>query len=240
MPIIVSPRSRYIRSYDTSDGTVRVQLPQVNTQKLSSTTRPRSSASRRGLSLLSQLVLVSSGAGVPPGLGAGAGRRIAAVSPATIAVPISTDLSVVMLSTSLRVNGYVIVDNTATGATLEANGLVVVDELMRSSTRLYANPAALEDPARRRRVDDLVMLLDSVLVARRRVMLEVNASAECLEAVVAVLPSRRQATVAPLSGNGGYAVKAAVPRDALPQVIPAVKAAGGTDLVVSTFSQIVP
>src|SRR5438093_443233 len=134
----------------------------------------------------------------------------------------------------------VIVDNTATGATLEANGLVVVDELMRSSTRLYANPAALEDPARRRRIDDLVMLLDSVLVARRRVMLEVNASAECLEAVVAVLPSMRQATVAPLFGNGGYAVKAAVPRDALPQVIPAVKAAGGTDLVVSTFSQIVP
>src|SRR5207248_2071043 len=116
----------------------------------------------------------------------------------------------------------------------------VVAALMRSSTRLYANPSALKDGARRRRIDDLVMLLDSVLVARRRVMLEVNASAECLEAVVAVLPSMRQATVAPLFGNGGYAVKAAVPRDALPQVIPAVKAAGGTDLVVSTFSQIVP
>ena len=134
----------------------------------------------------------------------------------------------------------VIVDNTATGATLEANGLAVVDEVMRSSTRLYANPVALADPARRRRIDDLVMLLNSVLVARRRVMLEVNASAECLDAVVAVLPSMRQATVAPLFGNGGYAVKAAVPRDALPQVIPAVKAAGGTDVVVSTLSQIVP
>jgi len=134
----------------------------------------------------------------------------------------------------------VIVDNTATGATLEANGLAVVDEVMPSSTRLYANPVALADPARRRRIDDLVMLLNSVLVARRRVMLEVNASAECLDAVVAVLPSMRQATVAPLFGNGGYAVKAAVPRDALPQVIPAVKAAGGTDVVVSTLSQIVP
>src|SRR5207245_2522554 len=110
----------------------------------------------------------------------------------------------------------VIVDNTATGATLEANGLAVVDEIMRSSTRLYANPVALRDPARRRRIDDLVMLLNSVLVARRRVMLEVNASAECLDAVVAVLPSMRRATVAPLFGNGGYAVKAAVPRDALP------------------------
>src|SRR5207248_1785049 len=134
----------------------------------------------------------------------------------------------------------VIVDNTATGATLEANGLAVVDEVMRSSTRLYANPVALADPARRRRIDDLVMLLNSVLVARRRVMLEVNASAECLDAVVAVLPSMRRATVAPLFGNGGYAVKAAVPRDALPQVIPAVKAAGGTDVVVSTLSTVVP
>src|SRR3989449_9444733 len=108
----------------------------------------------------------------------------------------------------------VIVDNTATGATLEANGLVVVDELMRSSTRLYANPSALADRARRRRIDDLVMLLESVLVARRRVMLEVNASAECLEAVVAVLPSMRQATVAPLFGDGGHPGKGALPRGA--------------------------
>src|SRR5438128_9969339 len=83
MPIIVSPRSRYIRSYDTSDGTVRVQLPQVNTQKLSSTTRPRSSASRNGRSALSQLELVSSGAGGPPEPLLGAGWRFAAAVTAT-------------------------------------------------------------------------------------------------------------------------------------------------------------
>src|SRR6266702_2471733 len=134
----------------------------------------------------------------------------------------------------------VIVDNTATGATLEANGLAIVDVLMRSSTRLYANRAAFDDPVRRRSIDDLVLLINSVLEARRRVMLEVTASGACLDAVVAVLASMRQATVAPLFGNGGYAVKAAVPRELLPQVIPAVKAAGGTDVVVSTLSQIVP
>ncbi|MEX2155947.1 MAG: ATP phosphoribosyltransferase [Gemmatimonadales bacterium] len=134
----------------------------------------------------------------------------------------------------------VIVDNTATGATLAANGLRVLDVLMRSSTRLYANPRALESPERRRRVEDLVLLLRSVLDARRRVMLEVNASADCLDAVVAALPAMRQATVSPLFGNGGYAVKAAVPRDLLPLVIPAVKAAGGTDVVVSRLAQIVP
>src|SRR5438046_3418980 len=77
----------------------------------------------------------------------------------------------------------VIVDNSATGATLEANGIVVVDELMRAATRLYANPSALKDGARRRRIDDLVMLLESVLVARPRVPRDATACAECLEAV---------------------------------------------------------
>ena len=134
----------------------------------------------------------------------------------------------------------VIVDNTATGATLEANGLAIVDVLMRSSTRLYAHRAALDEPVRRRFIEDLVLLINSVLEARRRVMLEVNASAACLDAVVAVLPSMRQATVSRLFGDTGFAVKAAVPRELVPQVIPAVKAAGGTDVVVSALSQIVP
>lgn len=134
----------------------------------------------------------------------------------------------------------VIVDNTATGGTLEANGLAVIDVLMSSSTRFYASRPALADPARRRRVEDLALLLNSVLEARRRVMVEVNASEECLASVVAALPAMRRPTVSPLFGNGGYAVKAAVTREQLPLVIPAVKAAGGTDVVVSTLSQIVP
>ena len=134
----------------------------------------------------------------------------------------------------------VIVDNTATGATLEANGLTVVDVLMRSSTRFYANQAALDDPEKRGRIEGLTLLLRSVLEARRRVMLEVNATAECLDAVVSALPAMRRPTVAPLFGAAGYAVKAAVPKSELPRVIPAVKAAGGTDLVVSAVAQIVP
>jgi ATP phosphoribosyltransferase len=134
----------------------------------------------------------------------------------------------------------VIVDNTATGATLQANGLTILDTVMTSSTRLYASPAAWTHPAKRRRIEDLRLVLASVLEARRRVMVEVNASSECLDRVVAVLPCMRRPTVSPLYGNGSFAVKAAVPRDVLPQVIPAIKAAGGTDVVVSALAQIVP
>ena len=133
-----------------------------------------------------------------------------------------------------------IVDNMATGETLKANGLAVVDELMRSSTRLYAHPRALEQPDKRARIDTLVLLLRSVIDARERVMLEVNVSADRLEAVVEVLPCMREPTMAPLHGDQGFALKAAVPRKDLPRVIPAIKARGGTDIVVTALAQIVP
>jgi len=133
-----------------------------------------------------------------------------------------------------------IVDNMATGETLKANGLVVVDELMRSSTRLYANPRALDDAAKRARIDTLVLLLRSVLDARERVMVEVNVPADRLEAVIEVLPSMREPTMAPLHGDQGFAIKAAVPRKDLPRVIPEIKARGGTDIVVTALAQIVP
>lgn len=133
-----------------------------------------------------------------------------------------------------------IVDNTATGSTLHANGLEIVDELMRSSTRMYASPMAFADPARRARIEEWVMLMASVLEARKRVMLEVNVPPGKLEDVIAVLPCMREPTVSPLHGNLGYAVKSAVKRDELPMIIPAIKARGGTDIVVTTLTQIVP
>lgn len=133
-----------------------------------------------------------------------------------------------------------IVDNTATGATLAANGLVILDEVLASSTRLYASRDAWDDPARRERIEDLRLVLSSVLEARQRVMVEVNVSSEQLGPVVEILPCMREPTVSRLHGASGFAVKAAVPRRALPTLIPAVRAAGGTDIVVSALAQIVP
>ena len=126
-----------------------------------------------------------------------------------------------------------------TGSTLAANELVVVDELMRSSTRLYANPGAMERRPTRRRIEGFVLLVRSVLDARQRVMFEVNVGSERLEAVVEVLPCMREPTIATLHHGQGFAVKAAVPRRDLPALIPAVKESGGTDIVISRLDQII-
>ncbi len=132
-----------------------------------------------------------------------------------------------------------IVDNTASGATLEANGLVVVDEVMSSTTRLYASVAAMCDEVKRGRIDDVAMLLRSVLEARRRVMVDLNVPADRFAGIVEVLPCMREPTVSPLHAGAGFAVRVAVPRAQLAQLIPVIKARGGTDIVVSAPTQIV-
>ncbi|GMQ81115.1 MAG: ATP phosphoribosyltransferase [Rhodothermia bacterium] len=134
----------------------------------------------------------------------------------------------------------IIIDNTATGATLRANRLTIIDTIMSSSTRLFASKAAMADTEKRDRIEALGLVLKSVLEARRRVMIEINASSDRLDAVIALLPCMREATVAPLFGDAGFAVRAAVPRSDLPTLLPEVKAAGGTDIVVSSVDQIVP
>jgi len=134
----------------------------------------------------------------------------------------------------------VIVDISATGETLAANGLVVVDELMRSSTRLYASRNAIDSPGKKAAIDGLVLSLRSVLEARERAMVELNVSPDDIEQVVEVLPSMREPTIATLHGSAGLAVKAAVPRSELPALIPLLKTRGATDIVVSRLEQIVP
>ncbi len=133
-----------------------------------------------------------------------------------------------------------IVDNTATGSTLAANGLEIIAELGRSSTRLYAAPGLRDDPVLQERVASFRMLVAAVLAARERVMLEVNVPGARLAEVIAVLPCMREPTVSPLHGNGDFAVKAAVPRRDLPALIPVLRQRGGTDVVVTSPSQIVP
>lgn len=134
----------------------------------------------------------------------------------------------------------VIVDNCATGSTLRANHLAILEDLMTSSTRLFAWPGALDDPKKRNRIEDFVMLLRSVLEARHRVILECNVSAADLERLIAVLPCMRQPTIARLHGEDAYAVKAAVPHRDLPTLIPRLRAHGGSDIIVARLAQIVP
>ena len=132
-----------------------------------------------------------------------------------------------------------IIDNVSSGATLSANRLIVIEELLRSSTCLFASRAALEDCDKRRTIDEFVLLLRSVLEARQRAMVELNVPEEALQEVTSAIPCMLAPTVSSLGAGDGYAVRAAVERKELASLIPRLKSFGGTDILVTSVEQIV-
>ena len=133
-----------------------------------------------------------------------------------------------------------IVDNTSTGRTLQDNGLRIVDTLLESSTRFVASRAALADPEKKRRIDELAMLFKAVIDGRERVMLEMNVTKLRFPELVTGLPAMRSPTVAPLYGDDGYVVKIAVKKGEVPDLIPVLKKLGATDIVEYDLRKVVP
>jgi ATP phosphoribosyltransferase len=131
-----------------------------------------------------------------------------------------------------------IVDNTASGATLRSNGLEIVDEILTSSSRVVANRATLADPRRREAIEELVLLVTSVLEGRRRVLLDMNVPANRLDAVVNLLPAMKSPTIQPLHGQSGFAVRVAVLRDEVHRILPAIRRAGATDILQSSIQKV--
>jgi ATP phosphoribosyltransferase len=131
-----------------------------------------------------------------------------------------------------------IIDNTSSGQTLKDNGLKIIATLLESSTRFVASKAAVANPEKKRRIDELVMLFGAVLDGRDRVMLEMNIPKEQFESL-ASLPAMRSPTVAPLYGDAGFAVKIAVKKHEVPDIIPKLKNLGAIDIVEYDLRKVV-
>jgi ATP phosphoribosyltransferase len=133
-----------------------------------------------------------------------------------------------------------IIDNTSTGQTLRDNGLRVVAVILESSTRFVASRAAMADREKRNRIEELAMLFKAVLDGRDKVMLEMNVAKTRFAELAAGLPAMRSPTVAPLYGDDGYAVKIAVKKGDIPDLIPRLKKLGATDIVEYDLRKVVP
>lgn len=124
-----------------------------------------------------------------------------------------------------------IIDNTSTGTTILANRLKIVDTVMESSTQFIANSNTMKDPGKKRDIDDLLTLMQAVINGRDRVLLEMNCVNDAIETIVELLPSMRYPTVSSLYQDKGFAVKAAVQKSQIRDLIPKLIAAGATDIL---------
>jgi len=132
-----------------------------------------------------------------------------------------------------------IVDLTETGRALRAAGLKVIDEILHSYTELIANPASFADPAKRKAMEQIKVLLDGALEARGKVLVKLNVSEVDLDQVIGLVPAMRSPTVSKLFGEDGYAVESVVPKSHINSLIPALKDAGASDIIELPLSKIV-
>lgn len=128
-----------------------------------------------------------------------------------------------------------IIDNTSTGTTIRANRLKIVDTVMTSSTQFIANSETMKDAGKRADIEDLLTLMQAVINGRERVLLEMNCGNDAITSIVALLPAMRYPTVSPLYQDKGFAVKAAVKKSEIRELIPNLIAAGATDILETSI-----
>jgi len=123
------------------------------------------------------------------------------------------------------------VEITETGSTIRAHGLRIVEDLLFTETRLIANPAAMADPAKRAKIDQIAMMLQAALAARHKVALKLNCRAAQLDAIVALLPSLHAPTVSHLYDREWLAVETIVDTASVRVLIPRLRAAGAEGIL---------
>lgn len=132
-----------------------------------------------------------------------------------------------------------IVEITETGTTIKAHGLRIIAELLQTNTQLIANKAAWEDPWKRTKIETLNTLLQGALRAETMVALKMNAPADKVEAIMAVLPSMNAPTVAHLYQSDWLSVETVVERRQVRDLIPRLLAAGAQDIIEYGLNKVI-
>ena len=129
-----------------------------------------------------------------------------------------------------------IVDITSTGTTLRMNRLSVVDEVLESSVRLFADPAVADDP----KIGQIKTAFRSVLDADGKRYVMMNVPADALDDVKERIPGMGGPTVMDIAGDEKLAVHVVVDEREVFEVIPELKAAGASDILVTEIERLVP
>jgi ATP phosphoribosyltransferase len=132
-----------------------------------------------------------------------------------------------------------IVDVTETGSSLRANNLRIVAELLQSTTRFIANEKACADPWKKRKMDDLVLMLKGAIAAEGKVGLMMNVQKKDLPAVLKILPALQTPTISSLSDPEWVDVNTIIDENTVRHIVPPLKQAGARGIVEYPLNKII-
>ena len=132
-----------------------------------------------------------------------------------------------------------IVEVTETGSSLKANRLRTLDTVLESNTQIIANKSAWQDGCKRRKIENLALMLRGAMEAQDRVGLMLNVKQEDLDAVLSVLPALKKPTISRLSDDEWLAVNTVIEESTAWQIIPRLKEAKAQGIVEYPLNKVV-
>lgn len=132
-----------------------------------------------------------------------------------------------------------IVEVTETGNSLRANNLRIVADLLQSTTRFITNATAYEDPWKKKKMDDIVLMLNGAIAAEDKVGLMMNVEKANLDKILDVLPALQKPTVSTLSDSNWLAVNTILAESVVRDIIPQLKLAGARGIVEYPLNKII-
>jgi ATP phosphoribosyltransferase len=132
-----------------------------------------------------------------------------------------------------------IVDLTETGNSIRANKLRIVDTLLYTNTVLIANKVSWENPAKRKKIENIALLLTSALEAKSKVGLKLNIEKSKLEAILTDLPALRNPTINRLADESWVAIDTILDEKVVREIIPELKERGAEGIIEYPLNKVV-
>ncbi|MFB3815857.1 MAG: ATP phosphoribosyltransferase [Terriglobales bacterium] len=132
-----------------------------------------------------------------------------------------------------------IVEVTETGSSLRANRLRIIETVLESNTQLIANLNSWADAWKRQKIENIALMLQGAMEAQGRVGLMLNVRKNDLASVLAVLPALQRPTISSLSEDDWVAVNTVIEERTARDIIPKLKAAGGSGIVEYPLNKVV-
>lgn len=133
-----------------------------------------------------------------------------------------------------------IVEVTETGASLKANKLKIIDTVLESTTKFIANKSAWKNKWKRKKIEEMALLLEGALAAEEKVGLKMNVSKKNLNPLLKVLPSLKKPTISELSGGGWVALETIVDEKVVRTIIPKLRKAGAQGIIEYPLNKVIP
>lgn len=132
-----------------------------------------------------------------------------------------------------------IVEVTETGSSLRANKLRIVETVLESNTQLIANRQSVQNEWKRRKLEDICMLLEGAINALGKVGLMMNVRKNDLVQVLGVLPALKNPTISHLSDDEWLAVNTILDESTVRHILPRLKEAGAQGIVEYPLNKII-